>query len=48
MKILKSVMIIRITVLRIRFFLRHLSVTVWAGFYLMKPIRTKSENGAND
>jgi hypothetical protein len=25
-----------------------LPVTVWAGFYLMKLIRKKPENGAND
>ena len=31
-----------------RVFLRHLPVTVGERFYLMKLIRTKSENGAND
>ena len=29
-------------------FLKAFVGTVWARFYLMKPIRTKSENGAND
>jgi len=43
-----KILMIRITVLRIRFFIRYLPVIVWARFYLMKPIRTNSENGAND
>jgi len=43
-----KILMIRITVLRIRFFIRYLPVTVWARFYLMKLIRKKPENGAND